>query len=309
MKIQRVTYLGVRGVPDLTLDLLDPATDAPHDLIVLTGPPASGKTRALEVLATALEAVAPHGPAIDGQPWIGAGSAAKVVVVLHLDEEERTYAGGDAAGYEAEVTFLPDRVDAAADEGLVAVLERYDHQHRTGKIEYLPSSRRLALEQPWTGLSALEQAALRAGKDPRKYSFVPRLLRALEPGSAPARAFADALASLSPTCRYQQPPAGPGLPRCFTSRSGAAVTAAELSHAEADAVLLAATAVALQLTRSIVLIDRPELHVPPASVPGFVAGLRTLGEDNQLLVASTSPEVQAAPGALVVDLAASAPAA
>lgn len=131
---------------------------------------------------------------------------------------------------------------------------------------------------------------------------MPRFLRALEPGSAPARAFADALASLSPTCRYQHAPAAPGLPRCFTSRHGAAVTAAELSHAEADAVLIAATAIAVQLTRSIVLIDRPELHVPKASVPGFVAGLRALGEDNQLLLASAAPAVHAAEGAFVVEL-------
>lgn len=302
MKIQRVTYLGVRGVPDLALDFLDPATDTPHDLVVLSGPPAAGKTRALEALAAAVDAVAPHGPAIAGAPWIGAGSAAKVIFAAHLDEEERAYAGGEAVAYEAEVTFLPDRVDASADEGLMAVLERYDHQHRTGKVEYFPSSRRLTLEQPWAGLSALEQAARGTGKDARKYSFVPRFLRALEPGSAPARAFADALASLSPTCRYQHAPAAPGLPRCFTSRHGAAVTAAELSHAEADAVLIAATAIAVQLTRSIVLIDRPELHVPKASVPGFVAGLRALGEDNQLLLASAAPAVHAAEGAFVVEL-------
>jgi hypothetical protein len=306
MKIQRVTFLGVRGVPDLALDFLDAAADAPHDLVVLSGPPASGKSRALEVLATAIEAVAPHGPGIAGAPWIGAGAAAKVIFAAYLDEEERAYAGGDAVAYEAEVTFLPDRVDAAADEGLIAVLERYDHQHRTGKIEYLASSRRLTLEQPWAGLSALEQAALRSGKDARKYSFVPRFLRALEPGSAHARAFADTLSTLSPTCRYQQAPAAPGLPRCFTSRHGAAVTAAELSHGEADAVLLAATAVAVQLTRSIVLVDRPDLHVAPASVPSFVAGLRALGEDNQLILASAAPEVHAAPGAFVVDLSSTA---
>lgn len=303
MKIQRLTFLGVRGLSDTTFDLTDPASGAPHDVVFITGPAASGKTRALEAIIAGKEGVAPYGPVGLGSPWIAPdSSAAKVAITYHLDEEERVYAGTNEPTMEGETTFLPQRPRPEADEGLIAVLERYDHASGYGKVEYFPSNRRLPIFPPFHGTNTLEQRILRPGKDPRKYSFVLRFLRDLEDNKAAAAAFAEKLAALSSTLRYE--PEGPvdGMPRCFRSRGGPNVAPTEISDAEGDAVIFAATAVAMQLVRSILLIDRPELFTDARELPRFLGGLRALG-GNQLIMATSSPEMlAAAQGALVLRL-------
>jgi hypothetical protein len=304
MKIQRVTFLGVRGVGDLALDFTNPRTGAPHDVVILAGPPASGKTRALEAIVAAKEAIGPYGPMAAGGPWIAAGSmASKVVIALYLDEEERTYAGTTSPILEGEATFLPQRTAREAGEELTAVLERYEHGEKTGKVEYFPASRRVSTFGPFHGMGALEQRLLRPGKDPRKYSFIMRFLREIEGEAEVAQRFSERLAALSPTCRFERTSSSNALPRGFRSREGSLLSLGELSDSESDAVLFAATAVALDLHRSLVLIDRPELYADARWLRNFMVGLRSLGEDNQLILASSSPELAAAAeDALVVSL-------
>lgn len=304
MKIQHLTFLGVRGIADASFDLTNAETGAPHDVVVVSGPPGSGKTRVLEAIIAAKEAIGPYAPVQPGASWIHPeGSVAKVAMTFHLDEEEQTYAGVSTAAIEAETVFQPEQPRGEADEGLAAVLERYDHRNGYGKLEYFATTRRIPALAPFHGLGADEQRSLRSGKDPRKYSFIGRFVRDLPAGVG--RAFGERLAALSPTCRYEPAlGAGPGLPRCFRSRGGSPVTIAELSDSESDAVIFAATATAIQLVRSLVLIDRPELYVHPADLPRFIAGLRALGQDNQLILASSSPAVLAAAGpAHVIELA------
>lgn len=302
MKIQRLTFLGVSGLPDLTFDLTDPASGAPHDVVFITGPAASGKTRALEAIVAGKEGIAPYGPVGPGAPWIATGgTASKVAMTFWLDEEERTYAGTNEATMEGETTFLPQRPRPEADEGLAAVLERYDHKGNNGKLEYFPSSRRLPVFPPFHGTGTMEQRILRPGKDARKYSFIPRFLRDLEAGSGAALAFAEKLAALSATCRYEHDRAVDGMPVCFRSRGGTPMPPDELSDAESDAVIFAATAVAVNLTRSIVLVDRPDLFADPRDIKRFLGGLLGLGAGNQLIMATSSPELlAAAEGALVL---------
>lgn len=302
MKIQSVTFTGVRGLRDATLDFSNRETSAPHEVVVIAGPGASGKTRALEAIIAAKEAIAPYGPMVPGAPWIADGStASKIKIAFHLDEEELAVAGLSSPVAEAEVSFLPNRARAQAEDGLVAVLERYSHDAKKGKLEYFPASRRIATLPPFGGLGAAEQRLARAGKDARKYSFVMRLLRDLEADAESGRKLAALLEALSPSCRYTPGAAGEGLPRCLSSNGSAAVTPAELSDSEADALLFAATALGIGLGRSLVLIDRPDQFVDAAFVPRFVAGLRALGEGNQLILASSSPELiaAAAPAAVV----------
>ena len=294
MKLARVSFLGVRGLADATYDLLAPS-GAPHDVVVVTGPTASGKTRFLEAIVAAKESIAPYGLLQPGSPWIASGSlGAKVSIAFWLDEEERTYAGTTSALVEADVTFNPQRGTSDADEGLVAGLERYDHRPERGKVEYFPATRRLPTFPPFHGTSAVEQRMLRPGKDPRKYSFVPRFLGELRANPAAVRAFSSRLEALSPTVRYVRPAASDGVPKCFTSRGGAPVTPMELSDGEGDAVLFAATATAIGLGRSLLLVDRPELHADPTRLAPLVGGLRALGADNQLVLASGSAELVAA---------------
>src|SRR5262249_43368647 len=155
----------------------------------------------------------PYGPRQPGAPWIAEeGGAAKVAITFHLDEEERMYAGVDTAAIEGEATFFPDVARGEADEGLAAVLERYDPHPGNGKLESFPATRRIPIHAPFHGTSAPEQRSFRSGKDPRKYSFIPRFLQDLEGQPAEAQAFVERLAALSSTCRWERGGGGKGLP-------------------------------------------------------------------------------------------------
>ncbi|MFT3767410.1 MAG: hypothetical protein QM820_18310 [Minicystis sp.] len=303
MKIQRVRFLGIRGLADASYDFTNPGTGTPHDLVVLTGRPGCGTTRMLEAIIAAKEAIAPYGPmATNPASWCSAeAGAAKVAFEFYLDEEERSFAGTDSAVVEAEAMFMPGRTQSEADEGIRAVLDRYAHTSQVGKLEYFPSSRRIPRLGPFGGLAQLEQRLMRTSKDAEKYGFIPRFLQVLEKEVEVARAFAERLATLSPTCRYERDGTMAPVPRCFTSRGGERLRYNEISDAEADAVIFAATAVAIDLSCSLVLVDRPEIFVHPIFVKSFIAGLRGLGTDNQLILASPSPEIIAAaePGVVV----------
>jgi hypothetical protein len=300
MKIQRAAFIGVQGVPDLSLDLTDARTGAPHALVVVSGPGASGKTRMIEALIAAKEAIRPYGPMAPGAPWIGAANAAKIVVTFHLDEAEREFAGTTSPTLGGEVIFLPERVDAEMDDGLRAVLGRYSHNPAYGKVDYFPAERRIPTFPPFPGLGPGEQRVQRLAKDQRKYGFVLPFLRTLEHDGARRERFAAGLAALSPTCAYVPDSSGEPVPRCFSSRGGAPVTVGQLSHGEADAVIFAATASAIGLDHSLVFVDRPDLHI--RGLDHLVAGLASLGQDNQLFLTGGPELAAAAGGAHVVTL-------
>lgn len=300
MKIQRATFLGIRGVPDLTLDLVDYRSGLPHDVVILTGPSGSGKTRVLEALIAAKEALGAYGPMTAGAPWLGSGSAAKIMLTFLLNAEEQQYAGTSSPVQEGEVVFLQDRAKSDAEEGLRSVLERYSHDSNQGKLEYFPANRRFAAHPPYGGLSAAEQRVSRPGKDVRKFSFVVSFLHSLEYNRALADRFANTLAALSPSLRYVPGTSSEGAPRCLSSRGGAPVTYAQISDGEADALIFAATAAAIGLDHSLILVDRPDLHLDDfASV---VAGLGALGRDNQLFLTARPELATQAAGAHVVNL-------
>lgn len=295
MKITRATFLSVRGIPDGTYDLCHPATGAPNSMILVTGPEASGKTRFLEALLATKEAIGPYGPMSPGATWLQPGSQlAKIMLSFALDEEERQYVGTSEAVVDGEATFLRERVRRDADEGLVALLARYEHGANAGKVEYFPSSRRLSALGPYHGTGVIEQRVQRASKEPTKYGFVVRFLRDLPQDPAAQKAFAQHLERLSPTCRYVPTEPQPGLPRCFSSRGAQGATSSELSETEQQAVLFAATAVAIGLSRSLVLIDRPEMGTSPGRAAAFIEALSLLGQDNQIIMASSSNEFLAA---------------
>ncbi len=299
MKIQRATFIGVRGVPDMTLDLTDAKTGVPHPLVVITGPSGSGKTRMVDALIAAKEAIRPYGPMTTGAAWITAGNAAKILIAFHLDDAEREFAGTTSPILEGEVIFRPDRASCEIDDGLKAVLGRYAHNGAYGKVDYFAAERRIPTFPPFPGLGPAEQRVLRLTKDQRKYGFVLPFLRTLEHDGPRRERFAASLAALSPTCRYTPDTSGEAIPLCFSSRGGAPLTAAQLSHGEADAVIFAATAAAIGLDHSLIFIDRPDLHVD--DLDHLVAGLASLGHDNQLILTGRR-ELAAARGGHVVTL-------
>jgi hypothetical protein len=297
MKLLRATFLSIRGVADATHELGDPTTGQAHDVVLITGPAASGKTRLLEAILAAKEVIAPYGPMMTGARWLAPGApSGKIVLTFQLDDEEQRRVGSPGPSVTAEALFTEERCRCDADDALVTLLQHYAHDERWGKIEYLPANRGVSPPGAMHGLSAIEQRLLRATRDPRKYSFLPRLLFAFTWDAAYAAArdrFQAALASLSSTARYlgpnQEDPT-----RCFSSRGGPRVDAGELSDAEGHAVILAAMATLIRLRRSILLVDRPELSADERSVASFLHAARGLAPDLQLIAATSSPALVAA---------------
>jgi hypothetical protein len=295
VKLQRATLLGISGLDDVTCDFNDPITGTPRRVSVVTGPPASGKTRLLEALFAAKEVMAPYGAPVNGGSWIRS-EAAKVELVFELDTEEQRE-GGIGPTVEAEALFDPEACQFDADDALVVLLERYEHGGKHGKVDYFPASRSIPPMSVAMGHSAIELQPWRASSSARKYGFVPRYLANLASDALAAARFAQKLASLTSSIRYE-PGAGDPLDHFVTHRN-ARVGTSELSTSEANAVIFAASATLIGYDRSIVFIDRPELGVPENRIVAWVEQLATALGDAQLIVASDSPALVAAVGGAV----------
>ena len=291
MKISRISAQGVIGLPSLDCELVSRATGRPHDLIVVTGPAASGKTRLCELILAVLEIVGPYEGIVRASDWVAdPKEGARVEIGLWLDDEERRIAAPSENPTHALVKWSGDRTDYEIHRGVSRLLSRYDHDPAHGKREYFPEGRQRAWGARSDGLGALEQSLLRCSKDPHKYSVVGRFLATLGDDSRRLRVFADGLASLSPTARYTDVTAGAS---GFTNRDGDGVSFGDLSSSEADAVLIAATIAMTGLSHSIAIVDRPELSVSPSRLVSWVESLASLGVDNQWIVASNDARLAA----------------
>jgi hypothetical protein len=293
VKLLRATFLSIRGLPDLTWDLGRAGTDAAQPIAVVTGPPASGKTRVLEAIACAKEVLGSYGPPPDADAWIRGGErAAKIELTFALDEDERRSAGKAPAIARGEALFGVQGVKAEIDDGIVDLLERYEHDAARPKWDYAPATRAIPLLGAPHGTSAIEQRALRLKRDPRKYAFVPRFLAEIAPGGVARERFENALARLAPALQFVgatvDEPTG-----AFASRGRNPVGVDDLASSEQDAIVFAATAALVRMERSIWLIDRPESATDERGVGGFVAALGSLAEGLQLIVASSSPNLVA----------------
>ncbi|MBI4954822.1 MAG: hypothetical protein HY908_22565 [Myxococcales bacterium] len=210
---------------------------------------------------------------------------------------------------------------------LAPVFGHYDRAPGRGKAEYFPADRRIRA-QLWTepaGPSrARDEAAPRLGRALGKYGFVRPFLRALAAVSAARREaelaacgvltrddandeltpFREALAALARDLRLARVELAnaDGAAVWFVRRDRREVELDALSDSEADAVLFAATFVRQGLAaRSLVLVDRPELHQDPTRAAAFVQALACLGE-NQLVVATSAAVASALEGARVLRL-------
>ena len=300
MKIERATFIGVLGVPDLTLDLVDAGTGVPHTLVVIAGPSGSGKTRMLEALMAAKEAIRPYGPMATGAPWIRAGNAAKILVTFHLDEAEREFAGTASQTLEDGGDLRPRPGERRGGRGPARGARAVFAQREPRQGRLLPGGEADPDVSPFRRPRQRRAARRPPGKDPRKYGFVLPFLRSLGHDVARRERFAASLAALSPTCRLVDDTSGDAIPRCFSSRGGDPVTVAQLSHGESDAVIFAATAATIGLDHSLVFVDRPDLHLD--DVEPFIEGLAALGQDNQLLLTARRELAAAARRAHVVTL-------
>ncbi len=288
MKILDLLTFGVRGLADGLHDFALPVDasirSGAHDLVVVTGPSGSGKTRLLELIAAVREALAPSDDQLNFEPWIRLDHrTAKVKVSWLFSEQEQRAVGAPSPVHRTETIFGGDNPVSSADELLIHLFERYDHTDATSKIEYFAENRRLDVSGAEMSSDPDTQVRFWTSKSPRKYAFVSAFLRELRAQPAKAERFASTLAQLSKTCRYD-------VERSSLVSEGRAVRALlELSGSERDALLLAATAFNVGLSRSIVLVDRPELM---GALPRDIAlGLVALGAHNQLIVATARPEL------------------
>jgi hypothetical protein len=285
MKISTVSARGISGLPDLDVDLASGGASSPHSLFLVTGPSASGKTRFLEAIVATFEAVAPYEGMVRAADWVSApNGTGRIELGLWLDGAERTHAGG---GTTIAVRFESGRVLTDAGSSLSRQLARYDHEDSTPKREYFPETRQILVDGQTDGLGVLEQSLLRGSKNLRKYSFVPRFLESLPDDPARRDRFAAALSRLAPNLEYTPT----NRDYCFSSQGGGSVPVTRLSSSEAEAVLLCATAAMIGLSHSVVLLDRPELYVPPEQIVTWTQTLATLGTDNQWIIATNSPEL------------------
>jgi hypothetical protein len=297
VKISGISVRGVSGLPDLEIDLRLAETGAPPSLVVVRGPPASGKTRLLETIVAARETVAPITVSPDPERFVRPGLiAAKATLILQLTDGERDFAGAASPELEIEAIFRVDGERPPTDESTLALLRRWAHDGQTGKLEMMPVWRALP-SGPAHATTVAAQREARVLTDARRWAFVPRFLDEL--GSDPARgeAFARRLAALSPTCRWI-----PDSSR-FEGHPGAR-SLDLLAASEQDAVLFAATATLIGLDHSVLLVDRPEKHLPAELVPGFVRGLFELGEDLQVIVATDVADFPEVPSRLTVEMSA-----
>lgn len=296
MKLSHIATSNVAGVRDLDVDLMSSA-GKPHDIVVVTGPEASGKTRLLDLLVAGLETIGPFEGIVRGSDWVRAQKpAAHLELGLWLDETERQRLEGAGGGRRVVVAFGPDDVVCDAGRDLTKLASHYTHDPKYGKREYFPENRQRASGGRQDGTGALEQSLWRSSKDPDKYSFVPAFLTELARDPARRRVFESGLSALAPNIVFapgEAPDAATAIIRLantplFATRHGGQLRLSDLSSSEANSVIIAATAAMIGLCHSIVLLDRPELHVEPKRLVSWVHALQSLGQDNQWIVATSS---------------------
>lgn len=314
MKLRRLTTDGVRGLADRFFDLTGGRSGAAASVVVVTGPPGSGKTSFLDAIAAAKEDIAPWGTRHSWSRVVRPGAgAAKIKIEWELNAEERERMGTGAAPMESESIFSPTTAPGQGhDPRLEALLERYDHDPAHGKMECFFAERTLAREA--IGLSVLEpsmQKRVRLDRDLRKYGSLHKYLTELHLGlhersgmPSGRERFAASFAKLCPERRVL------GLVRTaermeltFDGGVNGPVPIQGLPHAEQQAVLFAGAFELLGLSRSVVLVDGPELHQSEATLAAFARGILDLGADNQVIFATGSSTLaEAIPGAVSIEL-------
>jgi hypothetical protein len=283
MKLWSVEAIDVQGVPNGVYSFAKDADHA-HDHVLITGGPGVGKTRFLELITAVRNALVPH---FETGPLLGfirpRNKSSKAVVSWLLTTEEQAIIGAAGPVVSTETIFGAENLREGVDPRLLFLLERYGHDDRTPKLEYFSEQRRLEFGGGEMALNEKAQAPFRASGDPRKFAFVPSLLADLPTTPESETRFATILEQLSPSVAYDTQQ------HALSSRGRAVRNLRELSASEADAVLFAATAVLVGLSRSIVLVDRPEVN--GIGLARALAGLAALGADNQLILATASPEL------------------
>ncbi|MFO0551601.1 MAG: hypothetical protein U0271_24650 [Polyangiaceae bacterium] len=315
MRIRRVICDGVLGVQDASFDLSDASTGRPANIVAITGPAASGKTRLLEAVLAAKETLAPYATRPSPDEWVRTPEgAAKITLDWELDDTEkrRFHVGRVAFTTEAILTRDPSFL-SPIDGGLAEILRHFNTAPEHPKLAYFHARRDLpvglSIDVGPTGTDALE-AGKRLTRDNGKFAGLVRFIaesglglrrdadgRPAERGQI-TQAFASLCATKKLLGLYPTPQGHlPG----FTDGGGRAFGLNQLADSELDALLFAASWVRWGLvgSSSIVLIDTPERGRAEGDAAAFVRALSGLGPLNQIIVATRSESVARAANAVV----------
>lgn len=295
MRILSLETIGVRGLADATHSF-EPDRGTPGHAIVVTGPPRVGLTSFLDAIAMTASLLAVGGLAPSVEDALRAGGAgAAIRTSWWLEADERVFAGVQDESVEAEVLFRRGELARAeADPGLLGLMSRYDHSPELSKVVSIPARRvtdgalppflDFEMDQKLKHLSsaadkfagisgALARHAAGFGERAR-FETVQRVFGELT-GSAQ-------LAGVDSSGRLE-----------FTLSSGGRALLSTLSLGERNALVLAAVPVLLGLQRSVILLDTPELGLPPGEAARWLDILRDHTPGAQWIVASRDPAVVA----------------
>ena len=304
--LSRIRARRVRGLADL--DVVLPRRSGRPAPLVVTGPAASGKTRLIEAIIAAKEACAAYALHPDASTWF-ADPAGSIELVWEV---------GEAAGEKVTPWAPADpQRSQRIDEGLRTTLRAYSTDAARWKLEYLNAGRRLERGSPSSALSSPKApaAAERVGTGRNKYDFVRGYLHgaafmhaagivgameeqglviASEHGSALA-GFAARLTQLTDKLLWLGVRSTDDRARCIfarrTGRGSQDIELSELSDSERMLVLFAATYEALGLSKSLLLVDTPELALHPEDQARVFEGLQAAMREGQLVVATSSPAI------------------
>ncbi len=317
MKVVGIDTKGIRGLGEISVSFANRRDGKPMPAVLITGGPASGKTSLLQAVTWAHASVEGLCPLPAATILDDAVASGRLRARWQLSAEEQ-----QAAKFEtpvAETTWHVGRdVAASVDGSLRLLFMAQGPWHGQTSLECVSASRRVTVDRTRLlapGFSELRSSAGRVAGSADKYDG---LLRALEDsalGDATAitrlldekgiafrakipdglATFKINVAKLCPDLRLTGVESRGGLRPLvwFQERNGKRIELDGLSHSSHQAVLFAFLFAALGLSRSIVLIDTPELHIHPADHVRFFQALCELGTDNQIIAATTSPAILA----------------
>ncbi len=302
MRLVSLETSGVRALADAAWQLGEELGEPPP-MTVVTGAASAGLTTWLEAVAVTAARLSTAGPVPEPDRMISSrGDAATIRSTWLLDEEERRYGGLAEERTTAQLVFRRGSLPRAdADPALLGLMSRYDHRPTTSKVVFVPALRAAEATLSPMGDFEAEQRRVRVSTDPGKYGGLARAVcRAFREDTPQFQRVADLFSRLCSTARLVGV-AGNGQPD-FAVDGGGRLPLSRLGFTERNAFSLAALPIVCGLERSLILLDTPEIGLPPGVAVGWVGALRETAPDAQWIVASRDPELvgSALPSARIV---------
>jgi len=278
------------GVPDGTYSFTQ-ANGSPRDVVLLTGD--AGRAL-LETIAALLDGARAPGPAPHHLAWWGGrrGPAeARLRARWALSEGEAARVGAPRGVFASEWRFGP-----------------FDDHPREVDVEGAPSRRARADLARYVFIDANQSAVWMGGPeaDPLAEALTGIVRRDVAGtrvccregvgivGWSTPDAFAAlnlAIAGVFPALRIERVARAPGEAPVACFRGGEQVELDQLAAAERDAIHIAAALHAARVRGGVILVDRPELHVPRDARTRWLDWLAGLAATNQLFVSTCPPKV------------------